>query len=320
MDSFSYASPYDPSQPSAAANQSSLAAQFLPPPVYNQNFHYDFLIPTATDDHRLLSAAIIGHDSDVGDSGVQFYRSRYAPEYYGPEHFARMSWSSLTDHDSLLAGVGSTTTMHSTSVLEPDLNLEHFTSYSPSVPRQDPIDDAAVKPWSASWSLMETHNSFESRPGVARTQNGDLFRPSSLDLQDIFESSFADGIMNYDCQGQYSPTESSSLTSWSDTDFSQSPSSTVTPTIEHSQSRVHPQFHVLQGDSAKPAQKAYRRVGSLAIVGASRKRRKGQPTRFRCTEPDCDVEFTAKHTFKDHCRRHAGDKPFGCELCGVISF
>ncbi|KIK51377.1 hypothetical protein GYMLUDRAFT_78250 [Collybiopsis luxurians FD-317 M1] len=137
------------------------------------------------------------------------------------------------------------------------------------------------------------------------------------------ESPVDSGTVHDNHQNQYEPIEKWPPTSWSDADLVPSFHSPVPQTSDNSWPDVHLDNEV----TTTPVPGERRKVGTLAIVQASRRRRGIDPksgetrsSRFHCTKYECEREFTTKQNYNDHLRRHAGEKPFKCTICQEASF
>ncbi|KIK51337.1 hypothetical protein GYMLUDRAFT_265892 [Collybiopsis luxurians FD-317 M1] len=306
----------------AVADRSFLIASAWPPQEripYNQHVHYGFSTPAAIDNHKLLGTVA---NIDTAGSSLMVYQSHSPIEHHGTSYPVA---TPPTNYHSLSSGAISVSVLHNEPALEPDFNFGYLTSYSSSVAKQSLVNDTTETSWPSLWSSMTTQKSFESQSGLTGMQNASSFRQSWLSWNTI-ESPVGSGTTHYHPQAQYSPSDCDSLPSWMDIDLSQLPRSPVTLTNNHPQSRV---LHD-DGASTESTQGVHRRVGSAAIVRASRRRRGINPksgvarsSLYHCPEHECiqlNIEFTSKHNFKDHIRRHAGQKPFKCTICQDASF
>ncbi|KIK51134.1 hypothetical protein GYMLUDRAFT_78332 [Collybiopsis luxurians FD-317 M1] len=161
---------------------------------------------------------------------------------------------------------------------------------------------------------METQAPFESQSAIMWP---DWSNPNAP------QSPVDSGTVHDNHQNQYSPTENGPSTWWSDGYLVPLSSSSVPLTSDNPQ----PDVLLDEEASTEPVRGERRKVGTLAIVQASRRRRGINPksgemrsSRFYCPEYECDREFTTKQNYDDHLRRHAGKKPFECTVCQKASF
>ncbi|KIK55951.1 hypothetical protein GYMLUDRAFT_76314 [Collybiopsis luxurians FD-317 M1] len=322
MSSFSsYSSPSDyDCQPPASHQPDSFFATPPNPPQEKNPLRFnnpDFFSPAGTDDYSFLIN--INPNADHGHSTMQSPRSQRTAEYGGVagDTLLPVPWPLATQSQYQACGSVNMPASQGLVRLEPDFNLEHPLSFSPSLPREDLIDDTGIR---QSWPELSTQNVLQSESKVIRTQWADLSEGSWPNVYGILEGSMDSDVINPDFPDQYSPTKSDFRPSFNDNGVLEAPTyPPESPTDEYIQ--PHPPHEA----PSKYPQKGRRSVSSAAIVRASRMRRgvnresgETRPSRFFCPMKECvelGVGFTAKHRYLDHLRRHEGVKPFKCTGC-----
>ncbi|KIK53048.1 hypothetical protein GYMLUDRAFT_77618 [Collybiopsis luxurians FD-317 M1] len=277
----------------------------------------DFFIPAGTDDYSL--SININPSTDHGHLTMQSPWSQRTAEYGGVADDALLSVPRPLATQSQNRACGSVNVPASQGLvrLEPDFNLEHPLSFSPSLPQEDLIDDTGIL---QSWPELSTHDVLQFESKVISTQWADLSEGSWPNVYRILEGSMDSDVTNPGFPDQYSPAKFDFRPSFNDNGVLEAPTyPPESPTDEYIQ--PHPPHKA----PSKYPQKGHRSVSSAAIVRASRMRRgvnresgETRPSRFFCHMKECvelGVGFTAKHRYLDHLRRHAGVKPFKCTDC-----